>query len=104
MAYFIHLKKNWLHEGKKEVTRSSRLTMLDFKSEFGDLIVLLSQIMGIAQGMQFENWMYYFIDEIENGKRRFDWARIINENLELQLRTMQNQKKLYMGSYLLYLI
>ncbi len=48
--------------------------------------------------------MYFFIDEIENGKRKFDWARIIIENLEFQLRTMQNQKQFYMGSYLFYLI
>lgn len=58
----------------------------------------------MAKGMQFENWMYYFIDEIENGKRKFDWARIIRENLESQLRTVQNQKQFYMRSYLFYLI
>ena len=103
-AYSTHLKKDWLHEGKKGVTKSSRLTVADFKSEYGDLIVLLSRIMGLAQGMQFENWMYFFIDEIQKGKRRFDWARIISENLELQLRTVQNQKQFYMGSYLFYLI
>ena len=66
-AYFIHLNQDWLHGGKKEVTRSSRLTMSYFKSEYGNLIVLLSRIMGLAQGMQFENWMYFFIDEIEKG-------------------------------------
>ena len=87
-AYFIHLKQNWLHECKKGVTKSSKLTRLDFNSEYGNLIVLLSRIMGIAQGIQFENWMYYFIDKIENGKRKFDWARIISENLELQLKTV----------------
>jgi hypothetical protein len=43
-----------------------------FYGRYGDLIVLLSRIMGIAQGMQFENWMYYFIEGIENGKRKFD--------------------------------
>ena len=100
----MHIKQDWLHEGKKGVTRSSRLTVADFKSEYDDLIVLLSQIMGLAQGMQFENWMYFLIDEIEKGKRRFDWARIISQNLELQLRTVQNQKQLYMGSYLFHLI
>ena len=45
-AYFIHLKQNWFHEGKKGVTKSSKLTKSDFKSEYGDLIVLLSRIMG----------------------------------------------------------
>ena len=59
--------------------------------------------MGVAQGMQFENWMYYFIDEIENGKSKFDWAKIISENLELHIRTIQIQKQFYMGSYLFYL-
>ena len=48
--------------------------------------------------------MYYFIDEIENRKRKFDWARIISENLELQVRIVQNQKQFYMGSSLFYLI
>lgn len=60
-AYFTLLKKNWLQDGKKGVTKSSRLTSSDFKSEYGDLIVLLNRIMGSAQGMQFENWVYYFI-------------------------------------------
>ena len=60
--------------------------------------------MGVAQGMQFENWMYYLIEGIEDGKRKFDWAGIICENLELQLRTVQNQKQFYVGSYLFYLI
>lgn len=103
-AFFIHLKQNRLHEGKKGVTRSSRLTISNFKSQDGDLIVLLRQIMGLAQGMQFKNWMDYFVSEIESGERRFDWARIIRRNLELQPRTVQNQKQFYMGSYLFYLI
>ena len=46
--------------------------------------------MGVPQGMQFERWMSYFIDEIVNEKGKFEWARIISENLELQLRTVQN--------------
>lgn len=91
-AYLALLKQNRLHEGKKGVTKSSRITKSDFKSEYGDLIVLLNRVMGSAQGMQFETWMYYFIEGIENGKIKFDWARIISENLELQLRTVQNQK------------
>ena len=51
--------------------------------------MLLNRVMGVSQGMKFENWMYYFIDEIVNGKGKFDWARIISEILELQLRAMQ---------------
>ena len=47
-AYFIHLKQNWLHEGKKGVTRSSKLTKSDFKPKYNDLIVLLSWVMGVA--------------------------------------------------------
>ena len=103
-AYFSHLKRNWIHKERKGVNKSTRLTVADFKPEYGDLIVLLSRIMGLAQAMQFENWMYFFIDEIEKGKGKFDWARIISENLELQLRTVQNQRQFYMGSYLFYLI
>ena len=57
---------------RKELPNRSKLTWLDFKLEYGDLVVLLNQIMGVAQGMQFENSMYYFIDEIENGIRKFD--------------------------------
>ncbi len=54
-TYFIHLKKNWLHEGNKGVTKSSKLTRSDFKPEYDNLIMLLSRIMGFAQGMQFKN-------------------------------------------------
>ena len=48
--------------------------------------------------------MYYFIDEIENGKVRFDWAGIISRNLELQLRALSTKKQFYMSSYLFYII
>ena len=71
-AYFTLLKQNWLLEGKKGVTKLSKLTRSDFKSEYGDLILLLGRIMGMAQGMKFENQMYYFTDDIENRKRKFD--------------------------------
>ena len=67
-AYFTLLKKNWLREAKMGVTKSSKLTRSDFKSKYGDLIVLLNRIMGTPQGMQFKSRMYYFIDEIVNGK------------------------------------
>ena len=96
-VYFTLLKHNWLHECKKGVIKSSKFTRLDFKSEYGDFIVLLNRVMGVPQGMQFESWMYYFIDEIVNGKGKFDWARIISENLELHLRVVQNQKQSYMA-------
>ena len=75
----------------------SRLTRSDFKSEYGDLIVL-NRVMGTQQGMQFESWMYYFIYEIVNEKGKFGWARTISENLELQLRIVQNQKQFHVGS------
>ena len=48
--------------------------------------------------------MYYFIDEMEMEKRSFYWAKIICENLELQLRIAQNQNQFYIMSYLFYLI
>ena len=62
-AYFTLRKQNWVHEGKKGVTRASRLTWSDFKSEYSNLIVLLNRVIGVPQGMQFESWMSYFIDE-----------------------------------------
>ena len=45
-AYFIHLNQDWLDKGKKRVTRSSMLIMSNFKSKYGDLIMLLSWVMG----------------------------------------------------------
>ena len=54
-AYFTLLKHNWVHEGKKGVTKASRLTRSNFKLEYGDLIVLLNCVMGTPQGMQFKS-------------------------------------------------
>ena len=96
--YFALLKKKWLREGRKGVSRITRLYQHDFKPEYGDLIILLNRVMGQPEGLQFGTWMYYFIDEIENGKVRFDWAGVISRNLELQLRDLSTKKQFYMSS------
>ena len=46
-AYFTLLKHNWVHKGKKSVTKASRLTLLDFKLEYDNLIVLPNSVMGV---------------------------------------------------------
>lgn len=76
----------------------------DFKDDYGDIILLLNRVMGNPQGTPFETQMYYFIDEITIGVKMFNWARIINNAIDEQLKILERTRSFYMNSYITHLL
>lgn len=58
--------------------------------------------MGAPQASQFESWMFYFMEIISTRKERINYARIISNNLDIQLKRLAQTKTFYMSSYLIY--
>lgn len=75
-----------------------------FKEDYGDIILLLNRVMDNPRGVTIETWMYYFIDEITIGVKMFNWARIISNTIDEQLRNLERTKSFYMTSYIIYLL
>lgn len=48
--------------------------------------------------------MFYFIEEISDGTVMINWAKIISDNLDIQLRNWERTKSFYMISYLVYML
>ena len=44
--------------------------------------------------------MFYFIEEIPTAEVMINWARMISENIDAQLRDMRKTKQFYMSSYI----
>lgn len=57
------------------------LYMSDFKDEYGDMVSLLIKIINLEKATQFEDWMFYFIEEVSNGKN-IHWEKILSENID----------------------
>ena len=103
-AYFTLLRQNWLHDGKKGVTKSSKFTRLDFKLKYGDLVVLLNQIMGVVKVCNLRIGCTILLMKLKMERENLIELGSYVKILELQLRTVQNQKQFHRGSYLFYLI
>lgn len=66
-----------------------QLTNMDFKQEYGDIVLMMSRVMGCPQAYIFESWMFYFIEEVMDAIKVVDWVRIISNNLDEQLRNLK---------------
>lgn len=60
--------------------------------------------MGILTTTYFQDWMFYFIEEIVMGKTRFNWAGMISNCLHEQFVVVKKTSQFYMNSYLVYLL
>lgn len=60
--------------------------------------------MGFPTVTLFENWMFYFIEEIFRGKNWFHWVKMISDNMHEQLTEVKKTSCFYMNSYLVYLL
>lgn len=102
--YEAIVNHSWLDKPRKGASKLQRKSLVRayFKEDIGDMIVLLNRIMGNPQGAPFEPWMYYFINEIMNGVKMIDWARMISDNLDSQLKNLEADRTFYMSSYLFY--
>lgn len=77
-------------------------SIMDFKQEYADLLLMICKIMGCLQAFLFEPQMFYFIDEVMEGKRMIDWAKIISHNLDEKLNNLRQTQFFYMSSYVIY--
>lgn len=102
--YDAIVNHSWLDKPRKGASKLQRKSLVRayFKEDIGDMIVLLNRIMENPQGAPSEPSMYYFINEIMNGVKLIDWARMISDNLDSQLKNLEANRTFFMSSYLFY--
>ncbi|XP_057820202.2 uncharacterized protein LOC131033077 [Cryptomeria japonica] len=97
------INKNWLLKSRSRLNKIPNMPhRIDFQEEFEDLITMLNQIVGASQAFFFDRWMFLFIQVIVQGKGMFNWARIISNNLDVQLKRLVPTKSFHMSSYVIY--
>lgn len=98
------INEEWFSERRPQSTRISKKTLRsDFHNEYGDMVTLLSRVMGLSQSNLFEEWMFYFTEQVFAGKSKFDWAQIIGNNIHTQLVELEEKKYFTVTSYLVYM-
>lgn len=97
--------RKWMQNPKPHHSKMpKKLISMDFKQECGDLVRMMSQIMGFPQAFIFEPWMFCFIEEVMDATKMVDWARMISNNLDEQLRNLKHSQSFYMSSYIVYML
>ena len=74
------------------------------KEDIGYSIILLSRVMGFLASGNLNIWMVHFIETIKTMKMPIDWACILGENVDEQLRMVKNNQKFYMILYFVYFL
>lgn len=98
------INEEWYKERRPPSIRISKKTpRSDFHNEYGDMVTLLIRVMGLPQSNLFEEWMFYFTEQVVAGKSKFDWAQIISDNIHTQLIELEEKKYFTMSSYLVYI-
>lgn len=65
------INQHWLKDKRGSTTKvPHKLFRSDFFKECHDLVTLLSRVMGLPTSAFFEEWMFYFIEEIIRGERK----------------------------------
>lgn len=72
--------------------------------EINDLITLLRKLIGLPTSSIFEEYMWYFMEEILRGEEKFHWVKLISDNIHNQIFLVKKTKEFYMTSYLVYLL
>lgn len=70
----------------------------DFVEETIDLVMVLSRVMGLPTSSLFEEWMFYFLEEILHGEAKFHYAKI--KNMHNQFVVVKKNLEFYMTCYL----
>lgn len=98
------INEEWYKERRPPSIRIGKKTpRSDFHNEHGDMVTLLSWVMGLPQSNFFEEWMFYFTEQVFAGKSKFDWAQIISDNIHTQLVKLKEKRHFTMTSYLVYM-
>lgn len=67
------INEEWYKERRPPSVRIGKKTpRSDFHNEHGDMVTLLSKVMGLPQSNYFEEWMFYFTEQVFVGKSKFD--------------------------------
>lgn len=53
----------------------------DFVEEVNNLVTFLNRVMGLLTSSIFEEWMWYFIEEILREDTKFHWDKMISDNI-----------------------
>lgn len=102
-TYLNFINKNWLLKSRPRLNKIPNTShKIDLKEEFRDLIIMLNRVIGAPQAFFFDKWMFFFIQVIVQGKGMFNWARIISNNLDVQLRRLVPINSFHMSSYVIY--
>lgn len=99
------INQYWFKEKRGSVAKvPQELYGNDFYEDYHNLVTLLSKVMGLPTIVYFQEWMFYFMEEILGGKAKFYWARIISNCLHKQFVVVKNTLRFYMTSYLVYFL
>lgn len=89
-----HIISDWMNGPKKPQSKiPKKFVYLDFKEEYGDMVFLLNRIMDRPEGATFEIWMFCYVEEISLGLKMINWAKLIGDNLDNQLRELDRTRK-----------
>lgn len=78
----VLINEEWFKVRRAPSTRIGKKTYIsEFNDEYRDMVTLLSRVMGFPHSNLFEEWMFYFTEQVFNGKAKFDWAQIISDNI-----------------------
>ncbi|XP_057824563.1 dol-P-Man:Man(7)GlcNAc(2)-PP-Dol alpha-1,6-mannosyltransferase isoform X2 [Cryptomeria japonica] len=66
------------------------------------MVFMLNRIMGCPQGAMFKTWMFCFVEEVSLGLKMINWAKLISDNLDIELRELERTRTFYLSSYVVY--
>lgn len=66
------INQHWLKEKRGSTAKvPQELSRSDFHEEYHDLVTLISRVMGLPGAAFFQEWIFYFIEEIICKKIKF---------------------------------
>lgn len=65
---------------------------------------MLHSLVSAPEASYFEEWMFYYIETVTCDKKAINWARLISNIIDKQLRRLMRTRTFYMSSYVIYSI
>lgn len=99
------INQYWLKQKRGSAAKvPQELYRCNFFEDYHDWVTLLTRVMGLPTTIYFQEWMFYFVEEILRGKAKFYWAGIISNYLHEYFMAVKKTSRFYMTSYLVYLL
>lgn len=96
------MNENCLEEERKTRFKANDILRADFKEPQCDLIIMLSKAFDKTNCQHFHPWMFHYMTTVLIGKKYFDWAQILSENIHKQLVDVHRMKKFLFTSYVVW--